>query len=73
MARLRRRDIVTIVFRRIGNVRIIRSVRIIGSASPCRGFLVVGRRVRPAEICLLTHRFRLVSSTRNILVFERRV
>jgi hypothetical protein len=71
MARVRT-DIVIIEFRRMGNVRVIQAVRIIGSAFPCRRFLAVGLRVRRAENCLLTHRFRLVSSRRNVLVFERR-
>jgi site-specific DNA-cytosine methylase len=67
-----RNDVVTIVFRRIAGVRFIVAVRIIGSAFPCRGFLFVGNRVLRAERCLLNNRFRLISSSHNILVFTRR-
>ncbi len=74
MARLRRTDVVTIQFRRnlVTGRRIITVIRIIGSARPCKRFLVIGRRVFFAERCLLTHGFRLVISGRNVLVFERR-
>jgi site-specific DNA-cytosine methylase len=69
-----RTDVVTITFRRssVTGFRIIQSVRIIGSTFPCRRFLVVGRRVLFAQLCLLSNRFRLVSSSRNVLVFVRR-
>lgn len=73
MARIRT-DIVVIEFtRRTVNgrrVRIIQAVRIIGTASPCN--VVVGRRVGPVRRCLLNNRFRIVSTHRNTLVFERR-
>ncbi len=73
MARLRT-DVVTIRFRRerITGRRIITDFLIIGSAVPCRRFIVIGRRVIFAERCLLTNGFRLISSGRNVLVFERR-
>ncbi|SFL21955.1 hypothetical protein SAMN03159341_10480 [Paenibacillus sp. 1_12] len=72
MARFRV-DVVTIEFRRIAGIRVIRRVRVIGSAFPCRGFLFVGNRVVNAERCLLNNRFRIISSRRNVIVFERRV
>jgi len=74
MARIRR-DIVEIKFRRsiITGRRIIIAFRIIGSARPCNRFLFIGGRVLFAERCLLRNGFRLVSSRRNVLVFERRI
>ncbi len=67
-----RNDVVTIEFRRIAGIRVIRAFRIIGSAFPCRGFLFIGGRVLRAERCLLNNRFRIVSIRPNIIVFERR-
>lgn len=67
-------DVVTIAFRRsiVNRRRFIIAFRIVGSARPCRRFLVIGGRVLFAERCLLRNGFRLVSSRRNVLVFERR-
>ena len=71
-----RTDVVVIVFRRIRvngvRRRIIRAVRIIGSAAPCNQFLMVGRRVGPAQRCLLNNGFRRVLSRDDVLVFTRR-
>lgn len=67
-----RNDVVTIEFRRIAGIRVIRAFRIIGSVFPCRGFLFLGGRVLRAERCLLNNRFRIVSIRPNIIVFERR-
>lgn len=76
MSLIKRTDVVVIKFRRVTVAgvrrRIITAFSIIGSAAPCRRFLVVGRRVRPAERCLLNHGFRLVFSEDNVLVFVRR-
>lgn len=70
------RDVVVIFFRRIRVAgvrrRIIFAVRIIGSAAPCNGFLRVGRRVGPAQRCLLNNGFRRVLAIDNVLVFVRR-
>ncbi|WP_147512798.1 hypothetical protein [Brevibacillus massiliensis] len=75
MARLRT-DIVVIEFRRVVRagvrLRIIQAVRVIGSAFPCRRFLMIGNRVGPAQRCLLANGFRLVVSSRNVLIFVRR-
>jgi hypothetical protein len=70
----RRRDIVTILFRRnpiTGRRRIIR-VRIIGNARPCLRFLVVGALVNPAVRCLLANGFVIVRSVDNVIVLRRR-
>lgn len=74
MARLRT-DVVRFEFRRRTGtrIRIITAVRITGSARPCNRFFLIGRRVLPAERCLLANGFRLVPSRRNVLIFERRV
>jgi hypothetical protein len=64
-------DVVVIEFVVVGSVRRIQEFRVIGSARPCQGFLAVGKRVRAAERCLLSHGFTLLASNRNVLVFVR--
>lgn len=70
-----RTDVVVIRFKRIRVAgvrrRIIRDVRIIGSAAPCNQFLRVGRRVSRAERCLLNNGFQRALSRDNVLVFIR--
>ncbi|MFB9753726.1 hypothetical protein ACFFNY_19330 [Paenibacillus hodogayensis] len=68
-----RTDFVTIIFRRVAGVRIIRRFRIVGTAFPCRRFLFIGGRVLNAERCLLANGFRIISSRRNTLVFARKI
>ncbi|MCY9589475.1 hypothetical protein [Paenibacillus chitinolyticus] len=64
-------DVVVIEFVVVAGVRRIQEFRVIGSAKPCQGFLAVGKRVRAAERCLLTHGFKLLASSRDVLVFTR--
>lgn len=71
MGCFRRTDVVVIEFVVINGVRIIQAFRVIGSAFPCQFFLFVGALVSNAQNCLLANGFTLVSSRRNVLVFER--
>jgi len=64
-------NVVTIEFVVVNGVRRIIAFCVIGTGFPCEIFLFVGGRVRNAENCLLANGFTLVSSRRNVLVFER--
>jgi hypothetical protein len=66
-------DVVVIRFTRNATtrVRFIRAFRVLGTASPCAGFIALGRRVLPAERCLLNNGFRLIFSRNNVLIFVR--
>jgi hypothetical protein len=44
---------------------------VIGTASPCNGFLVDGLRVSRAIRCLLANGFIIISSRSNVVVLRR--
>ncbi|NOU96140.1 hypothetical protein GC093_23360 [Paenibacillus sp. LMG 31456] len=64
-------DLVTIRIRNVSGVRIISGFCVIGSASPCLGFLTINSRVRRAANCLLRNGFVIIGTSRNAVVFQR--
>ncbi|MCR8634169.1 hypothetical protein [Paenibacillus radicis (ex Xue et al. 2023)] len=64
-------DLVTIRFRNVSGARFITGFCVIGSSSPCQGFLTINRRVGPAANCLLRNGFVLIGSSRNAVVYQR--
>lgn len=68
----RQPDVVTIrfAFNSRGSRRIT-GFCVIGSASPCLGFLIVGARLIPAATCLLSNGFILICVTPGVWVFRR--
>lgn len=57
------------------SARRIRNVSIVGNASPCVRFLVIGRRLQPALNCLQRNGFRVVcqrsSGVNGFLVLQK--